>query len=131
LLSESATNSGAKFIAQQAVPLIRRENYNAVRRLLNGDLPSTFEARDYEIFQKAAYIRSIGHNPVRIEIDPEEFTRFFSISLQAIGQSPLLEFRAPHLDPTSEFPIVLTSAKTPIYCHSQTPQSPSLAACGP
>jgi hypothetical protein len=29
-----------------------------------------------EIFQKAAYIRSIGHNPVCIEIDPEEFTRF-------------------------------------------------------
>ncbi len=113
-------------MAQQAVPLIRRENYNAVRRLLNGDLPSTFEARDYEIFQKAAYIRSIGHNPVRIEIDPEEFTRFFSTSLQAIGQSPLPEFRAPHLDPTSEFPIVLTSAKTPIYCHSQHRNLPRL-----
>ena len=26
-------------MAQQAVPLIRRENYNAVRRLLNGDFP--------------------------------------------------------------------------------------------
>jgi anaerobic selenocysteine-containing dehydrogenase len=43
----------------------------------------------------------------------------FSTALQAIGQSPLPEFRAPHLDPTAKFPLVLTSAKTPIYCHSQ------------
>jgi hypothetical protein len=55
-------------MVQQAVPLIRRENYNAVRRLLNGDLPRNLS--------ESGLHRSIGHNPVCIEIDPEEFTRF-------------------------------------------------------
>jgi len=43
----------------------------------------------------------------------------FSTRLQGIGQSPLPEYRAPRLDPSGQFPLVLTSAKTPIYCHSQ------------
>jgi anaerobic selenocysteine-containing dehydrogenase len=51
----------------------------------------------------------------------------FSTSLQAIGQSPLRGFRAPRLDPNSQFPFVLTSAKTPIYCHSQHRNLPSVA----
>jgi anaerobic selenocysteine-containing dehydrogenase len=50
---------------------------------------------------------------------PSGKLEIFSTALQAIGQSPLPEFRTPHLDPTSNFPLVLTSAKTPIYCHSQ------------
>jgi anaerobic selenocysteine-containing dehydrogenase len=50
---------------------------------------------------------------------PSGKLEIFSTALQAIGQSPLPEFRPPHLDPTSQFPFVLTSAKTPIYCHSQ------------
>jgi anaerobic selenocysteine-containing dehydrogenase len=50
---------------------------------------------------------------------PSGKLEIFSTALQAIGHSPLPEFRAPRLDPTSEFPLVLTSAKTPIYCHSQ------------
>ena len=55
--------------------------------------------------------RGFGTPSGRLEI--------FSTKLQAIGQSPLPEFRAPRLDLGSEFPLVLTSAKTPIYCHSQ------------
>jgi anaerobic selenocysteine-containing dehydrogenase len=50
---------------------------------------------------------------------PSGKLEIFSTALQAIGQSPLPEFRAPYLDPTPKFPLVLTSAKTPIYCHSQ------------
>jgi anaerobic selenocysteine-containing dehydrogenase len=57
---------------------------------------------------------------------PSGKVEIFSTPLQAIGQSPLPEFRAPRLDPTSEFPIVLTSAKTPIYCHSQHRNLPRL-----
>jgi hypothetical protein len=45
---------------------------------------------------------------------PSGKLEIFSNALQAIGQSPLPDFRAPHLDPTSNFPLVLTSAKTPI-----------------
>jgi len=50
---------------------------------------------------------------------PSGKVEIFSTDLQTIGQSPLPEFRPPRLDPTLEFPLVLTSAKTPIYCHSQ------------
>jgi anaerobic selenocysteine-containing dehydrogenase len=50
---------------------------------------------------------------------PSGKLEIFSTALQTIGQSPLPEFRPPRLDPTLEFPLVLTSAKTPIYCHSQ------------
>jgi anaerobic selenocysteine-containing dehydrogenase len=50
---------------------------------------------------------------------PSGKLEIFSTALQAIDQSPLPEFRAPRLDPIPEFPLVLTSAKTPIYCHSQ------------
>jgi anaerobic selenocysteine-containing dehydrogenase len=57
---------------------------------------------------------------------PSGKVEIFSTPLQAIGQSPLPEFRAPRLDPTSEFPLVLTSAKTPIYCHSQHRNLPRL-----
>src|SRR6266436_4380567 len=47
---------------------------------------------------------------------PSGKLEIFSTALQVIGQSPLPEFHAPRLDPTLEFPLVLTSAKTPIYC---------------
>jgi anaerobic selenocysteine-containing dehydrogenase len=57
---------------------------------------------------------------------PSGKLEIFSTALQGIGQSPLPEFRAPRLDPTSKFPLVLTSAKTPIYCHSQHRNLPRL-----
>ena len=57
---------------------------------------------------------------------PSGKLEIFSTTLQAIGQPPLPEFRAPSLDPTSEFPLALTSAKTPIYCHSQHRNLPRL-----
>jgi len=41
----------------------------------------------------------------------------FSEVLQQIGEAPLPEFRPPLSDPS--FPLTLTSAKTPLYCHSQ------------
>jgi len=50
---------------------------------------------------------------------PSGKLEIFSTALQSIGQSPSPEFRAPHLDSTSKFPLVLTSAKTPLYCLSQ------------
>src|SRR5215469_5798745 len=43
---------------------------------------------------------------------PSGKLEIFSTKLQAIGQSPLPEFRAPRIDPSGEFPLVLTSAKT-------------------
>jgi hypothetical protein len=33
-------------MAKQAVPVIRRENYDIIRCVLNGDLPTTFEGWD-------------------------------------------------------------------------------------
>jgi hypothetical protein len=77
-----------------------------LRNAPRGTLRVSLETR-YRKYREQGF----GTPPGKLEI--------FSTALQAIGQSPLAEFRAPRLDPTSEFPLVLTSAKTPIYCHSQ------------
>ena len=51
---------------------------------------------------------------------PSGKLEIFSPSLQEIGQPPLPEFREPALsDIARQYPLVLTSAKTPLYCHSQ------------
>ena len=49
---------------------------------------------------------------------PSGKLEIFSSVLPAIGESPLPEFRAPFAEAPG-FPLTLTSAKTPLYCHSQ------------
>jgi anaerobic selenocysteine-containing dehydrogenase len=49
---------------------------------------------------------------------PSGKLEIFSSVLPAIGESPLPEFRAPFAEATG-FPLTLTSAKSPLYCHSQ------------
>jgi anaerobic selenocysteine-containing dehydrogenase len=60
----------------------------------------------YEKYRGAGFATPSG----KIEI--------FSAALQAAGQPPLPEFRAPFAEAPG-FPLTLTSAKTPLYCHSQ------------
>jgi anaerobic selenocysteine-containing dehydrogenase len=60
----------------------------------------------YEKYRDVGFATPSG----RIEI--------FSAALQAIGEPPLPEFRAPFSEAPG-FPLTLTSAKTPLYCHSQ------------
>jgi anaerobic selenocysteine-containing dehydrogenase len=56
---------------------------------------------------------------------PSGKLEIFSPALQAIGQPPMPEYREPaHSvarlpDLAQQYPLVLTSAKTPLYCHSQ------------
>jgi anaerobic selenocysteine-containing dehydrogenase len=57
---------------------------------------------------------------------PSGKIEIFSAALQAIGEPPLPEFRVPNPAPDSRFPMVLTSAKTPLYCHSQHRNLPRL-----
>jgi anaerobic selenocysteine-containing dehydrogenase len=56
---------------------------------------------------------------------PSGKLEIFSDALQAIGQPPLPLFEAP-ADVTARFPLTLTSAKTPLYCHSQQRNLPRL-----
>jgi anaerobic selenocysteine-containing dehydrogenase len=49
---------------------------------------------------------------------PSGKIEIFSTALQAIGESALPQFRAPFAEAPG-FPLTLTSAKTPLYCHSQ------------
>jgi anaerobic selenocysteine-containing dehydrogenase len=49
---------------------------------------------------------------------PSGKLEIFSSVLPAIGESPLPEFRAPFAE-ANGFPLTLTSAKSPLYCHSQ------------
>jgi anaerobic selenocysteine-containing dehydrogenase len=60
----------------------------------------------YEKYRGAGFTTPSG----KIEI--------FSAALQASGEPPLPEFRAPY-SAAPGFPLTLTSAKTPLYCHSQ------------
>ena len=56
---------------------------------------------------------------------PSGKLEIFSLALQAIGEPPLPEFREPahairhRSDDKRQFPLVLTSTKSPLYCHSQ------------
>lgn len=51
---------------------------------------------------------------------PSGKLEIFSPSLQDIGQPPLPDYREPAASEMAwQFPLVLTSAKTPLYCHSQ------------
>lgn len=59
---------------------------------------------------------------------PSGKLEIFSEALQTIGQAPLplFERRTPVATPHATFPFVLTSAKTPLYCHSQHRNLPRL-----
>jgi len=62
---------------------------------------------------------------------PSGKLEIFSPALQAIGEPPLPEFRAPaqvvaDAHEGGRFPLVLTSTKSPLYCHSQHRNLPSL-----
>src|SRR5215468_7273604 len=60
----------------------------------------------YEKYRDAGFATPSG----KIEI--------FSTMMPAIGEPPLPQFRAPFAEAPG-FPLTLTSAKTPLYCHSQ------------
>jgi anaerobic selenocysteine-containing dehydrogenase len=62
---------------------------------------------------------------------PSGRLEIFSPALQAIGQPPLPEFRASaqvvrDASEGERFPYILTSTKSPLYCHSQHRNLPSL-----
>ena len=63
---------------------------------------------------------------------PSRKVEIFSERLQAAGQPPLPDYVEPAVGPVSrpdlaaDFPLVLTSAKSPHYCHSQHRGLPSL-----
>lgn len=55
---------------------------------------------------------------------PSGKLEIFSEALQDIGQPPLPSFEPSHAD--TRFPLTLTSAKSPLYCHSQHRNLPRL-----
>ena len=50
----------------------------------------------------------------------------FDAALAACGQAPLPDYQPPRLAPSPAFPLLLTTAKWPQFCHSQHRQLPSL-----
>lgn len=75
--------------------------------------------------------------PARRFATPTGRVEIYSEALHAIGQSPLPEYREPAVGPLApaeiadRFPLVLTSAKSPTYCHGQHRQLPSLRRVAP
>jgi anaerobic selenocysteine-containing dehydrogenase len=57
---------------------------------------------------------------------PSRRLEFFSERLARLGQDPLPDFVSPAGGEDSRFPLLLTTAKWPQYCHSQQRQLPSL-----
>jgi anaerobic selenocysteine-containing dehydrogenase len=61
---------------------------------------------------------------------PSGKLEIFSSVLPVIGEPPLPEFRAPFAEAPG-FPLTLTSAKSPLYCHSQHRNLPRLSRLEP
>ncbi len=57
---------------------------------------------------------------------PSGRVEFHSERLRAAGQDPLPDFVAPAVPRGAAFPLILTTAKWPQYCHSQQRNQPSL-----
>ena len=57
---------------------------------------------------------------------PSGKVEIYAERLRAVGEPALPVFRAPPEDPTGQFPLLLTSAKTPLFCHSQHRNLPRL-----
>jgi hypothetical protein len=67
-------------------PLIRSEDYQAFRRLLQADLPDSFEVWGEMRFERLAKLRNAGHDTPDIEVNPTEFIAH----CHATGQNPSL-----------------------------------------
>jgi anaerobic selenocysteine-containing dehydrogenase len=57
---------------------------------------------------------------------PSGRLEFYSEALRGAGQDPLPDFVAPAVPREARFPLTLTTAKWPQYCHSQQRNLPSL-----
>jgi anaerobic selenocysteine-containing dehydrogenase len=88
-----------------------------LRNAPRGAMRVPLETR-YRKYREQGFVRPSG----KLEI--------FSPTLQAIGQSPFPEFRAPHLDPISQFPLVLTCEDSDLLPQPAS-QSQSSTARGP
>src|SRR5262249_45960796 len=90
-------------------------------------------ALDYHLAPSGITLEALRANPRGIRVPlatayekyrgvgfatPSGRIEIFSAALQAIGEPPLPEYRAPFSEAPG-FPLTLTSAKTPLYCHSQ------------
>ena len=76
-----------------------------------------------------------GTGPAPGFATPTRKVEVYSEQLLAIGQAPLPEFVEPALSPygdaADQFPLVLTCAKNPTFCHSQHRNLPSLRRRAP
>jgi hypothetical protein len=60
------------------LPAIRHEQYQSFRRVLNREIPETYEEWKHLSSLKVADSEGKGHKVREVEISPEEFTRFLN-----------------------------------------------------
>ncbi len=65
-------------------PLIRREDFEAFRRVMKGEFPATFEKWHYLRLKEVSDEQGAGQTAVDVQIDPDEFAEFCLTS----GASP-------------------------------------------
>lgn len=71
-------------MATRFAPLILRDDYDAFRRLLNDDLPNTYDEWSETQNQEILQLVKAGITCRNIKINPDEFAAY----CRAVGQSP-------------------------------------------
>ena len=81
-------------MARVPIPAIRRQDYEAFRRIPTHELPGTFAGWDNNCDDEVARVRDAGDFAVRVEIAPNEFAAFCRNGKKRVDMRSMAEFTA-------------------------------------
>lgn len=73
-------------------PVIARDDYDAIRRIVHGYIPRTHDEWAQLLAQKIADLRRAGKTVHEVEIYPDEVTRFLALGYDKANASLLWTF---------------------------------------
>ncbi len=79
-------------MTRHPVPTIRRQDYEAFRRIPTHDLPSTFAGWDNDRDDEMMRISGAGDHAVRVEIAPNEFAAYCRNGKKRADPQSMAEF---------------------------------------
>lgn len=71
------------FMAEQIIALIRKEDFEAFRRILGKNLPDAYDDWSYLVTDRAHQIARNGHRAISVEVDPDEFAAHSAVKHEA------------------------------------------------
>src|SRR5579862_4068019 len=81
-------------MARLPIPAIRRQDYDAFKRIPTHDLPGTFTGWDNDCDDEVARIREAGDFAVKVEIAPNEFAAYCRNGKKRADLKSMAEFVA-------------------------------------